>query len=65
MGHFPQGDSAIYTDYEELMRRAETGEIDQGIIDNLLEVSSQDEVWDEGAEVEVGNQPPGSLPLCP
>jgi primosomal protein N' len=35
------------------MRRAEAGEIDQGIIDNLLEVSSENEIWNEGAESQV------------
>ena len=55
LGHFPQGDSAIYSDYEELMHRAESGETDQGIIDNLLEVASPEDLWNEGAESEVGD----------
>lgn len=52
IGHFPQGDSAIYSDYEQLMMRAESGEFDQGIIDNLLEIPSSEDVWNEGEEGE-------------
>lgn len=37
VGMFPQGSTALYEDYETLMQRAQDGEIDQGIIDNLLE----------------------------
>lgn len=48
IGNFPQGDTAIYADYEELMKKAETGETNQGIIDNLLEIPSEEDLWDEG-----------------
>ena len=50
IGHFPQGDSAIYTDYEELMKRAESGETNQGVIDNLLEVPSPEDRWSSGED---------------
>ena len=55
IGHFPQGDSAIYADYEELMKRALAGELDQGIIDNLLEIPSPDENWEESEYGEQGD----------
>lgn len=48
IGNFPQGDTAIYADYEELMKKAEAGETNQGIIDNLLEIPSEEDLWDEG-----------------
>lgn len=48
IGNFPQGDTAIYADYEELMKRAESGETNQGIIDNLLEIPSPQDLWNEG-----------------
>ena len=48
IGHFPQGDSSIYTDYEDLMKRAESGETNQGIIDNLLEIPSPEDNWNGG-----------------
>lgn len=38
VGLFPQSSTALYQDYDELLRRAESGEVDQGIVDNLLEV---------------------------
>jgi hypothetical protein len=50
IGHFPQGDSSIYTDYEELMKRAESGETNQGIIDNLLEIPSPEDSWNGGGD---------------
>jgi len=37
VGVFPQSSTALYSDYEELAARADAGEVDQGIIDNLLE----------------------------
>jgi len=39
VGSFPQGSTAIYRDYEDLIARAEGGDTDQGIIDELLESS--------------------------
>jgi len=36
-GSFPQGSTAIFRDYEEMIDRAEKGETDQGVIDDLLE----------------------------
>lgn len=51
VGVFPQSSTALYQDYEELARRAEAGEVDQGIIDNLLETPGdpQDGDSDDGA----------------
>lgn len=37
VGMFPQGSTAIFRDYEELISRAGQGEHDQGMIDDLLE----------------------------
>jgi len=37
LGSFPQGSTAIFRDYEEMIAKAERGEVDQGIIDDLLE----------------------------
>ncbi|HWG90039.1 MAG TPA: AAA domain-containing protein [Candidatus Thermoplasmatota archaeon] len=36
-GLFPQASSALYQDMEEMMQRAEAGETNQGIVDNLLD----------------------------
>jgi superfamily I DNA and/or RNA helicase/very-short-patch-repair endonuclease len=36
IGNFPQGENAIYLDYEELIREAKTGKQDFGIIEKLL-----------------------------
>ena len=52
LGNFPQGDTAIYFDYEELINRVKDGEGNLGIIDNLVEVPSSDDVWNEGKEAE-------------
>ena len=41
VGVFPQSSTALYHDYDELVRRAEAGELDQGIIDNLLETPGE------------------------
>ena len=37
VGNFPQGSTAIFHDYELMIDRAQSGETDQGIIDDLLE----------------------------
>ncbi len=37
VGSFPQGSNAIYRDYEDLLVRARDGEVDQGVVDDLLE----------------------------
>jgi very-short-patch-repair endonuclease len=37
LGLFPQSSTALFADFEELIRRAEQGRTDQGIVDNLLE----------------------------
>ncbi|MCR9160832.1 MAG: AAA domain-containing protein [Nannocystaceae bacterium] len=37
VGVFPQSSTALYSDYEDLATRADGGEVDQGIVDNLLE----------------------------
>jgi len=36
-GSFPQGSTSLYRAYEDLIARAGAGEVDQGIIDDLLE----------------------------
>jgi hypothetical protein len=54
IGNFPQGDSAIYFDYEELLRKTKLGDIELGIIGRLLETMSYDtrEIWSHGNEDE-------------
>jgi len=37
VGNFPQGSTAIFHDYELMIERAQAGETDQGVIDDLLE----------------------------
>ena len=37
VGNFPQGSTAIFHDYELMIERAQAGETDQGIIDDLLD----------------------------
>ncbi len=37
VGSFPQGSNAIYRDYEDLIGRAREGEVDEGVVDDLLE----------------------------
>jgi superfamily I DNA and/or RNA helicase/very-short-patch-repair endonuclease len=49
IGNFPQGETSIYTDYEQLLKKVKDfGESNLGIIDELLETPSVDDVWDEG-----------------
>ncbi|MFI5401396.1 MAG: DUF4011 domain-containing protein [Planctomycetota bacterium] len=36
LGIFPQASSALFADFEEMIARAEKGELDQGIVDNLV-----------------------------
>ncbi len=40
VGNFPQGSTAIFRDYEEMILRAGRGELDQGVVDDLLEVQA-------------------------
>lgn len=42
VGIFPQSSTALYQDFEGLIARAEAGETDQGIVDNLLETPGDD-----------------------
>jgi very-short-patch-repair endonuclease len=37
VGIFPQASSTLYEDFEEMIARAEGGELDQGIVDNLVD----------------------------
>lgn len=54
LGHFPQGSSAIFADYEELIARANSGETNQGIIDNLLEAPADPtHTWEIGDDQQV------------
>ena len=49
IGNFPQGETSIYTDYKQLLKKVKDfGESNLGIIDELLESPSVDNVWDEG-----------------
>lgn len=55
IGNFPQGDTAIYSDYEELLKKVLSGETNLGVIDNLLEAPSTEDIWSEGnGEKEAG-----------
>lgn len=40
IGMFPQSSTALYADMESMIERAEAGETDQGIVDNLLEAAA-------------------------
>lgn len=40
LGIFPQASSALFADFEEMIGRAQAGEIDQGIVDNLVEAAA-------------------------
>jgi hypothetical protein len=53
IGNFPQGDSAIYFDYEELLKKTKSGDAEHGIVGKLLETSSYDAmgIWSQGNEV--------------
>ena len=52
IGNFPQGSSAIYFDYEELLKKIKTGDAEHGIIGSLLETSSYGTtgIWSQGNE---------------
>jgi superfamily I DNA and/or RNA helicase len=41
IGYFPQGNSSIYYDYDELIKKAKIGEKNFGIIDELLDSRSE------------------------
>ncbi|MFW6031729.1 MAG: DEAD/DEAH box helicase, partial [Myxococcota bacterium] len=43
IGLFPQASTALFSDMEAQMERAEAGELDQGIVDNLLEAPADPE----------------------
>jgi very-short-patch-repair endonuclease len=40
VGSFPQGSTAIFRDYEEMIDRASKGEVDQGVVDDVLEAQA-------------------------
>lgn len=48
IGNFPQGNTAIYADYEELLKKVLAGEINLGVIDDLLEAPATEDIWSEG-----------------
>lgn len=54
IGNFPQGDSAIYSDYEELLNKTKSGDTEHGVIGSLLETASYDTkgIWSQGNENE-------------
>ncbi|MCU0862120.1 MAG: hypothetical protein MUE65_07360, partial [Methanomassiliicoccales archaeon] len=39
-GVFPQGSTAIFQDYERLIERVQTGQVDLGVLDDLLEAAA-------------------------
>jgi very-short-patch-repair endonuclease len=51
VGMFPQSSTALYADMESMLERAHAGEIDQGIVDNLLEAAADPE--NEGSSLRV------------
>lgn len=61
LGHFPQGNSAIYSDYGLLIEKALDGEVDQGIIDDLLEMPATENDWlnsdDEESNIDLDKIP--------
>jgi superfamily I DNA and/or RNA helicase/very-short-patch-repair endonuclease len=52
IGHFPQGNSAIFSDYGFLIDKALEGEVDQGIIDDLLEMPATENPWTSSNDTE-------------
>ncbi|GAB4296030.1 MAG: hypothetical protein Kow0090_11040 [Myxococcota bacterium] len=42
IGIFPQASGALFNDVEEMIKRAKSGETDQGIVDNLLDAPADD-----------------------
>jgi very-short-patch-repair endonuclease len=42
LGIFPQASSALFADFEEMITRATAGEVDQGIVDNLVDAAADD-----------------------
>jgi len=42
LGIFPQASSALFADFEEMIGRATAGELDQGIVDNLVEAAADE-----------------------
>lgn len=68
IGIFPQSSTALYQDFEELITRAEGGEIDQGIVDNLLETPGDDPSTLENSggmrSVEVDDIPAGEVNMA-
>jgi very-short-patch-repair endonuclease len=52
LGIFPQASSALFADFEEMIARAATGEIDQGIVDNLVEAAADDAGSAEGVDLD-------------
>lgn len=55
IGIFPQASGALFADVEEMIERAEKGETDQGIVDNLLDAPADDP--EEIGEVELDKVP--------
>ncbi len=45
IGQFPQGHTAIFGDYDALIKKASEGEVDLGIIDELLEIPAIENQW--------------------
>lgn len=45
IGHFAQGHTAIFGDYDVMIKKAAAGEIDLGIIDELLEIPAIENQW--------------------
>lgn len=52
LGIFQQGNSAISADYEALIGNALNGQVDQGIIDDLLEVPAEENQWNTTSNLE-------------
>jgi len=42
LGIFPQASSALFADFEDMIARATAGELDQGIVDNLVEAAADE-----------------------
>lgn len=65
IGMFRQASTALYTDLEEMVRRAGEGETDQGIVDNLLDASADDPAANEAnfGEIRLDDTPDSRLNL--
>ncbi|HVO77955.1 MAG TPA: DUF4011 domain-containing protein, partial [Methanomassiliicoccales archaeon] len=65
IGSFPQGSTAIFHDYEEMLARVQQGEGDQGIVDDLLEAPALRQTRTEIAKpIDIDSVPDNQINLA-